>query len=177
MSAATTGTGTNAATIALRLPMERVLNAAAAMSRRSLRRPTTSHRLTSSRLLDRTAEAEPIPTTKSLIPTVRVMSTNEPDGSSAVCILSTDRGASVSVSPTPIRSQARRAASVCGELLDDKSATLAIRWLTRGLIHCDRGKGWFMLFLAIPLVPLLALALLLGAERFERGLDLPRTPD
>ena len=34
-----------------------------------------------------------------------------------------------------------------------------------------------MLYLAIPLLPVLTLALLLGAERFERGLDRPRTRD
>jgi hypothetical protein len=127
MSAATTGTGTKAATRALRLPIERPLDAAAAMSRRSLRRPTTSHRLMSSRLFDRTADAEPTPTTKSLMPTVRVMSTNGPDGSSAACIRSTDRGAKVSVSPTATRSQARRAATFCGELIQGKTRTLSIR--------------------------------------------------
>ena len=76
------------------------------------------------------------------MPTVRVMSTNGPDGSSAVCILSTDRGAMVSVRPTAIRSHARRAATACPELVDDTPRTLLIRPVAGGLYDRFMSLEW-----------------------------------
>ena len=119
-----TGTGTKAATTAPRVPTDRAPDTAAATSSKSLSSPTVIHRLRSPSLSDRSAATEPTPTTKSRIPTVRVISTNGPEGSPAACIFSTDLGAMVSVTPTARRRKARPPATERPDVKRDTPRTL-----------------------------------------------------